>query len=158
MISMFKHAAFAVCCAASVGAIPLAHADGFGIQVSTGPGYYNGYSNNGYSNNGYSNYNGYSDNGYSNSGYYSRPANYGQRCVRDYYGEVVCRRAYQSNYYEGAAYSAPAYYSGGGYYSGSNEGSGIAVNYSNGWNHRHRHDHRRDDNRRDRDDGNRWER
>jgi len=129
MISMFKQAALAVCFVASVGAIPLAHADSFGVSVGTGPSY----------------------------GYYNRPVYAPQRCFRNYYGAVVCRRArpavYPANYYGGASYySAPAYYNNGYYngYNGYNYGSGISLNYSSGWNHR-------DNDRRDRDDDNRWQ-
>jgi hypothetical protein len=131
-IGLLKQAAFVVCCAASVGAVPLAHADSFGVSVASGPGYYNG-------------------------GYYNRPIYTPQRCFRDYYGQVRCRRVYPANYYNGPAYSyynGPAYYNGYGGYYGSNYGTGISLNYSSGWNHRGGD---RRNNWRDRDDGNRWQ-
>jgi len=143
-LGLLKQAAFVVCCAASVGAMPLAHADSFGISVGTGPGYYNG--------------------GYNNGAYYNRPVNYRQRCVRDYYGAVHCRTVRPVAYYNGPAYySGPAYYNGYGSYGGyngyngyggygSSYGPAISLSYFGGWNHRD------NDDRRDRDDGNRWRR
>jgi hypothetical protein len=41
-LGMLKQAALAFCCVASVAAMPVAQADGFGVTVGTGP-YYSGY-------------------------------------------------------------------------------------------------------------------
>jgi hypothetical protein len=88
-LGMLKQAALAVCCAASVGAMPVAHADGFALSVGTGPAYYGGY------------YNPY------------------RRCFYDYYGYYRCRPYYAGPAYYGGPYYSPGvsigYYGGGNY-------------------------------------------
>jgi hypothetical protein len=107
-LGMLKQAVLVACCAASVGAMPIAHADSFGIgyhsgwhghsgyavSIGAGPAYY--------------------------GGYYAAPYYPYRRCYYDYYGYYHCGPNYASAYY----------YGGGPYY-----GPAVSLGYYRGWGH-----------------------
>jgi len=87
-LGLLKQVVLAACCAASVGAMPNAHADsGYAVSIGTAPAYYGDY-------------------------YYGPPT----RCYYDYYGYYRCQpydpySAYYARPYYGPAISF-GYYSG----------------------------------------------
>jgi hypothetical protein len=84
-LGMLKQVALAACCAASVGAMPIAaHASSYAVSIGTAPAYYGGY--------------------YSQPYYPYRPY---RRCFYDYYGYYHCRPNYVSTYYYGGPYYSP---------------------------------------------------